>query len=150
MYKVYWIRLPEHINIASEGYVGITKQYERRMIEHRSQKKGYHITNAIAKYGWDNLECDIVATYNTLEEALSLESLLRAKADTGWNTLAGGLNGNGKPHSKFTKDKISKAMLRNSNTNGFEDVTLVCPFCKKEGQKAAMLRWHFNNCKEVI
>jgi len=27
--------------------------------------------------------------------------------------------------------------------------TVTCPFCKKEGQKTAMKRWHFNNCKKV-
>ena len=149
MYKVYWIRLPDHVNIAHQGYVGITKQYSRRIVEHKSQKRGYHISNAILKYGWDNLECDIIASCDTLEEALRLEYLLRPEENIGWNTLAGGLNGNGKPHSERTKSKISKSMIGNSNTNGFEDVTLVCPFCNKEGQKAAMLRWHFSNCKEA-
>lgn len=150
MYKVYWIRLPEHINIAFEGYVGITKRYRRRMIEHKSQRRGYYISNAIHKHGWDNLDKDIIAEYNTLREALNLESMLRPCENIGWNTLAGGFNGNGKPHSIETKKKISNSMLGNMNSKGFEDVTLVCPICGKVGQKAAMLRWHFNNCKEIV
>lgn len=150
MYKVYWMRLPEHIDVGHEGYVGITKHYYRRMTEHKSQSKGYHISSAIQKYGWDNIEKDIIASCSTLEEALSIESTLRPEANIGWNTLAGGLNGNGKTHSEEVKRKISVSMRGNKNSKGFDDVALVCPFCHKKGQKASMIRWHFNNCREVV
>lgn len=148
MYKVYWISLSAHTDIALEGYVGITNDFPRRMREHKSKDRGYHLSNAIRKYQWANLSKDVVASGLSLHEALSLEKVLRPRADIGWNTLAGG--GNGSPHSDEVKDKISKSMIGNTNSKGFDDVALVCPYCGKGGQKAAMLRWHFNNCKEGV
>jgi group I intron endonuclease len=48
----------------------------------------------------------------------------------------------GTTRSEETKQKISKA-----NRNKPQP-THICPHCKKEGKSNAMIRWHFDNCKE--
>jgi len=60
----------------------------------------------------------------------------------------------GKNISDLTKEKISKSTkgrkkseitkerMRESKEN------IECPYCKKRGGKPAMMRWHFEQCKE--
>ena len=61
MAEVYWIRLPEHTDVFSQGYVGVTtKTSAARFLEHVSasrwkQKKKLKISNAICKHGEENL-----------------------------------------------------------------------------------------------
>ena len=148
--KIYWLHLKEHSNIFTQGYIGITCNLDKRIKEHKravntKSKKNYHITNAIKLYGWDNILIDVLSECDHLEEALKIENKYRPKANIGWNTMAGG--GNGYKLSKITKNKISISMLGNSNTKGFSKNIIICPNCNKEGQFAAMQRWHFNNCK---
>ncbi len=33
---------------------------------------------------------------------------------------------------------------------GLNTVQVVCPHCNKTGQRTAMTRWHFDNCKEQV
>ena len=150
MVKLYWIRLPKHTDIYTEGYVGITNDFEYRMnqykgIQNTKSKQHYRITKAIIKYGWDSLVKEVLFTFNSYEEALIKEHEFRPTACTGWNTMVGG--GNGGKHSEEVKKRISKAMKGNQNTSGFSSETVACPYCKKKGQEAAMQRWHFQNCK---
>lgn len=150
MMKVYWLHLKKHTDILKEGYVGITLDIDRRISQYKrilnnKAKENYHITKAIAKYGWDNIIVDIIEENVTIEKALLKEKELRPLPDIGWNTLVGG--GNGGTHSKETKNKISKSMLNNTNTKGFSSSIITCPYCNKKGQEAAMKRWHFENCK---
>jgi group I intron endonuclease len=148
--KIYWIHLPKHTDILKEGYVGITSNIDKRKsqykrISNNKAKKGYHITKAIIKYGWDNLVISIIEENLSLEKALLKEALLRPSPNIGWNIMAGG--GNGSKLSKNTKRKISKSMMGNVNTKGFSLNIVTCPYCKKKGQEASMKRWHFKNCK---
>ena len=48
----------------------------------------------------------------------------------------------GTKRSEETKNKIGKA------NKGKPQPTHVCPHCGKEGKSNAMIRWHFDNCKE--
>lgn len=93
-------------------YVGITGDPPHR--RWKSDGYGYHsqrlIYNAIKKYGWDNIEHEIVASNLTKEEACNFEMLLiRAFNSTdhrfGYNIDNGGFT-NGK-HSSETLQKIS-------------------------------------------
>lgn len=150
MYCIYWIKLPHHKDVYSQGYVGITENFDRRMNQYKrspntKSKSSYHITNAIRKYGWDSMEKIVLHDGLTKEEALSLEKKYRPNQLIGWNTFpGGGVVGN---HSQEVKNKISHKMLGNKNSNGFNSNIVTCPYCKKSGQQAAMSRWHFDNCK---
>lgn len=52
---------------------------------------------------------------------------------------------------KENRDKISKALTGKKRGKYFikpkDPIIVVCPHCKKEGNKRGMLRWHFDNCK---
>ena len=51
------------------------------------------------------------------------------------------------PRSKESRLKMRESALnRESNFTG-NHIQVECPHCSKVGQKNAMLRWHFTNCK---
>ena len=66
----------------------------------------------------------------------------------------------GKPSSENTKLKISNAFIGNKNPmygKKHSEETLkkmmeklICPYCKLEGGKSNMKRWHFDNCKHKL
>ena len=92
-------------------YIGITM----RKPECRWRKgKGYSspkIKNAIEKYGWDNIEKNILYTGLTVEQASKKEQELISKYDAfrnGYNSSLGGdCAAYGMKHTQQTKDKIS-------------------------------------------
>jgi group I intron endonuclease len=108
--SLYWIRLSEHTDVLSNGYVGVSNNVEYRWNQHKSFATNAHLSNAINKYGWDNLVKEVILI---ADEAycLMIEKLLRAKENIGWNIAIGG----GKPPickggnvlSAETKSKIS-------------------------------------------
>lgn len=89
-YTVYWIRLENHKNIFTEGYVGITKDLKMRMKAHKKSKKKTHLFYAKNKYGWNNLIKDIIYKNLSKEEALLLEAFYRNNVNIGWNSQRGG------------------------------------------------------------
>lgn len=95
MAEVYWIRLPEHQNVSSEGYIGITsKTAKGRFIEHinssnLNKKKHLKISYAIKKHGAENLILDVLVICED-EYALWLEEKLRPSENIGWNLAKGG------------------------------------------------------------
>lgn len=120
---VYWIHLPEHTDMLSQGYIGVTTgTVNDRFSQHKhTTSKGSNLTvhNAIRKHG----AALIVKTLVSADEdyCYELESKLRPHRRTGWNIVVGGgkspLSGipteehpcYGKPCSASTKAKISEA-----------------------------------------
>ena len=94
MAEVYWIHLPEHTDVFTEGYVGITsKTTKDRYKGHikdskRSDRNKYPVHNAINKYN-DLLVVETLCICSN-EYAVNLESLLRPTPKIGWNVVAGG------------------------------------------------------------
>lgn len=105
MYCVYWIHLPKQNDIYKEGYVGITSGFKRRMQAHLDNKKKYHFKNAINKYGWNNLEKDIIYSNLTLEKALKIEENFRPIQNIGWNSSKGGVLGVEKEWYSISENK---------------------------------------------
>lgn len=101
--QVYWIRAAHQSDITSEGYVGVSKNANKRWLYgHKwAHAKGRHdnprLSNAIAKHGWDSLIKTVVVV---AEEAYcyELESKLRPAEQIGWNLATGGCK---PPISKF-------------------------------------------------
>lgn len=91
---VYWIRLPEHTDMFSEGYVGITSQYPyvryRSHINSAKNNTQYKtkIQNAILKYG-DRLIFQVLVECDR-QYAFDLEEKLRPSPSIGWNLRMGG------------------------------------------------------------
>jgi group I intron endonuclease len=88
-YSIYWIHLPEHTDIKTQGYVGISNNPERRFNEHCKGKNSI-LSNAIKKYGSDRLVFEVVNSKLTLDEAKQLEYDFRPKMRMGWNIMTGG------------------------------------------------------------
>ena len=86
---VYWIHLPEHTDMFTQGYVGVTKDMKKRFADHKNTTENVHLLRAIKKYGWDALVKSVVVI---AEQAycLMIESKLRADDKTGWNIVKGG------------------------------------------------------------
>lgn len=114
MVSVYWIRHQDHTDMFSQGYIGISNNVERRMINHFNQPSNTHLQNAINKHGWDNLIKEVVLLADK-DYCLDIEKKLRPADFIGWNATAGGgmppkpYKGMGKGNklSQETKDKIS-------------------------------------------
>jgi predicted GIY-YIG superfamily endonuclease len=101
---LYWIRLESHTDITSEGYVGITNDFTKRMLKHSRCDDGSEILyNAIKKYGWENLIKTIMLE-GSEEYGLDMENKLRPSERIGWNIAIGG----GKPPTKSGNDNPSR------------------------------------------
>lgn len=91
---VYWIRLPEHVDITTQGYVGITElDVVHRLKLHKKAKprKGMKptvIMRALAKHK----ECIVMDTIleGSRDYCLLIENKLRPERGIGWNIAIGG------------------------------------------------------------
>jgi len=98
---VYWIHHPEHTDIFSEGYVGITENMQYRMWRHKKCKTNAHLTNSIKKHGWEQLVKDVILESDTVY-CLDIEKKLRPQKNIGWNIAIGG----GKPNGWEIETKL--------------------------------------------
>ena len=87
--SVYWIRHPDHTDIMSQGYIGITTRFTRRMFEHKALSTNAYLNNAIKKYGWDNLIKEVVLIADKAY-CMMIETQLRSEDHIGWNLVKGG------------------------------------------------------------
>jgi len=92
MSSVYWIHHADHTDIFSQGYVGVSKEVERRWNYHKSYGENTHLKNAINKYTWDGLIKEVVLEAK-MDYCLDIEAKLRPSDKIGWNIVKGG----GKP-----------------------------------------------------
>lgn len=96
-YQVYWIHLPEHTDITTQGYVGITKQgLEKRLWKHLNLSKNpetakYVLHKALNKYA-DRYVAEVVCICDK-DYAKWLELKLRPNDFIGWNMRSGGMAG---------------------------------------------------------
>jgi hypothetical protein len=113
MYCVYWIHLPEHTDPYTQGYIGISKDTARRLIEHKCYKKNAHLSNAMAKY--DNIQMTIMHVAPK-EECISLEHLYRPCPQIGWNIAEGGGIPPSPKGKKQSADTIAKRVATRKAT----------------------------------
>jgi len=106
---VYWIHLPTHLDVATQGYVGIASNFEQRMLAHKSEsiKSNYPLYQAIRKYGWNNLIKEPIVIGNS-DYCKLIENKLRPNKRIGWNLSEGG---NLPPNFKAIKQ--SESHLKN-------------------------------------
>lgn len=95
MAEVYWVRLPEHTDVFSQGYVGVTKNSASSRFRGHVQASKKEPSNktilskAILKYGRDGLVVTPLVKCE-LDYAYRLEEQLRPKEHIGWNIAKGG------------------------------------------------------------
>lgn len=112
--NVYWIRHQDHTDMFHQGYIGVSKNVEKRWYDHKTYTENAHLKNAITKYGWDNLVKEVVLIADD-DYCLDIEAKLRPTDQLGWNIVKGGgmpPNALGKkfgPMSDETKAKVSTA-----------------------------------------
>ena len=92
MSSVYWIHHATHTDMFSQGYIGVSKEAERRWNYHKNYGENTHLKNAINKYTWDGLIKEVVLEAD-MDYCLDIEAKLRPSDKIGWNITAGG----GKP-----------------------------------------------------
>lgn len=98
VHSVYWIRHADHTDLMTQGYVGVSGRFNKRMLEHFKFSENRHLRFAINKHGWDNL-IKSQLLISTEEYCLEMERKLRPEDKLGWNIVAGG----GKPPSALGK-----------------------------------------------
>ena len=83
--------------INQKKYIGITIDFEKRMVQHKRQKTSSLIYKVIQKYGEENFEYQIIASELSVEEAEKMEINLIEKENSlvpnGYNIAKGGLYG---------------------------------------------------------
>jgi len=114
---VYWLHLPEHTDITSQGYVGVSIDPTQRLWEHKNAaKKGTHHNKYLARIiNKHELIQSIIVTGNT-KECYAYEEELRPTKNIGWNLNRGGdcpPSNQGKKFSakhcaNITKSKLGK------------------------------------------
>lgn len=109
---VYWIHLPEHTDIFTQGYVGVSKSgLVKRYREHKHaaiKGSSLPIHNAIRKYG-DELVAEVVVFAESLY-CYELECKLRPSPNTGYNVSIGGVKMNlGSKRSEKSRAKMSES-----------------------------------------
>jgi predicted GIY-YIG superfamily endonuclease len=87
--SVYWIRHKDHTDMFSQGYIGVSGRFDRRIWEHSHLKGNRHLKFAINKYGWDNLIKEQILIAER-DYCLDIEKKLRPNDDIGWNCALGG------------------------------------------------------------
>ena len=88
MYKIYWIKYPEHTDPFADGYIGLTSQsLENRFNDHKHNNKNKHLKNRCRK---ENVEIVCLLENLTQEEARKIEEIYRPSENIGWNINKGG------------------------------------------------------------
>jgi group I intron endonuclease len=109
----------KHTSPSGKAYIGQTKNYSKRCLQHRSPLNNNcaSFSNAIKKYGWDNFHHEVLIDGLSLDDANTWEELLIAEHGTlspnGYNLKTGGDN---VKLSEETKAKMSKSQ-RESDKN---------------------------------
>ena len=89
---VYWIHKPEHTDIFTEGYVGITnKQVSKRWYHHKldaRQDGSLPVHRAINKY--NDIIFEVILATDHREYCQEIEKKLRPTINIGWNVAQGG------------------------------------------------------------
>lgn len=112
---VYWIRLQEHTDPNTQGYIGVSKNAHRRMRIHIAgcvdgTHYNPHLLNAVNKYGESNIVLDIIL-FGDEQFCYETESILRPKKGIGWNIAPGGHRGPGRPlGASLSKESIAKGI----------------------------------------
>ena len=142
--SVYWIRHPDHTDMFTQGYIGISSNVKQRWESHSKNSSNLHIGRAVKKYGWDNLIKQVVLIADKAY-CLAVETKLRPANQIGWNVVGGGGNPPSSLGKKFikseeTKAKISAAKMGHRHTPEIE--ALILPNLLVKGIPTRFVKGH--------
>jgi len=110
---VYWAHLPDHDDMWSQGYIGITKQpASARWRDHLSHAKieaDLPFARALNKY--PNIVFDVIVVGQTRKYCETIEAQLRPALNIGWNINAGGDEVNTMAGGLANKARLEKLKL---------------------------------------
>jgi len=109
---VYWGHLAEHTDMFSEGYIGVTNDFERRKKNHLRGSDCHHFVNAINLHGEKNIIFTKVLVADE-DYAYTMEGKLRPEPEIGWNIAPGGKKS--PMRSPETRKKVSEALKGEKN-----------------------------------
>lgn len=101
----------KHTTPSKKVYIGITSRTAHERWREGEGYKGSYFYNAVKKYGWDNIQHEILFENLTQEEAIAKENELITKYDSinrdkGYNVVPGG--GLGIKGYKFTDEQVKR------------------------------------------
>ena len=110
-----------HVTPSGKRYIGISKDPVKRWNSGKGYVKNYHFFRAINKYGWENIDHDILESGLTAEEAKTKERELiefykTTDRKNGYNLRDGG-DGS---FSSYSRALMSKHRIGNTNSAGRE------------------------------
>ena len=103
---VYWLKLSEHDDMFTQGYIGVSSDVEFRWRQHLKKKENPHLEHAINKYGEHSIIKQIVLIAER-DYCLDIEKKLRPEPKIGWNIAIGGGNPPTDYGVKFQKGHVS-------------------------------------------
>ena len=123
MAEVYWIRLPEHTDMFTQGYIGVTKKTAKQRwqwhVNSLSKKAGRSIVqNVIAKYR-DSLIVETLVICD-MNYAYELEEKLRPSPKIGWNIRMGG--NTSEAFSKQFKGRVDTEEAKRKRSQTFKSL----------------------------
>lgn len=144
-HSVYWVHLPDHTDITTQGYIGVSNNPKRRMSEHKNSSILRNDKNPLfCRMLYKHLDTIVqtIIFVGTEEACYSFEQELRPIKNVGWNANKGG----SKPPSKlgWTPSKATLAK-RSKSLTGIPRTEAWCKNLSdaKKGAKNGM----FGNAK---
>lgn len=107
---VYWIHLPHHTDMYSQGYIGVSNNPTRRLQEHKNSTDNKHLSRALTKYS-DSVLQTVIFNGNS-ESCYLYEEQLRPTTNVGWNINKGGTN----PPSRLGWTPTADTLQKRSNS----------------------------------
>jgi hypothetical protein len=111
--SVYWIHLPEHTDIYTQGYIGVSNNPHRRLQEHKNSTDNRHLLRALSKYS--ELIIQTIVLIGESNFCYQYEELLRPSENIGWNINKGGSN---PPTRKGWKPSLTTIAKRSASLKG--------------------------------
>ena len=108
MFFIYWVKRKSYTDPYHEGYIGFSKDPQRRLQEHASPKNRSRVSASIRKY--NDVEMVVLYEFEDAVEALRKERDLRPTKYIGWNVAPGGQIPPDITDNAETKQKISATL----------------------------------------
>lgn len=127
----------------SESKLGSNNPMFQKSPWNKGQKLEYDVWNKGKKLGPHTEERKQLLSKKAIENGLG-----KYKSETHKKSLSDSIREKYRSDPVY-KEKVRQASLRGAEkTRGKSKEIVECPYCGKQGGKPAMIRHHFNNCKD--
>jgi predicted GIY-YIG superfamily endonuclease len=88
MHFVYWIKRKEYTDPYTQGYIGVSNNPQKRLLEHYKRTDNLYLKHALEKY--DDIELVILHSEDSRDTVVNFEFQYRPDGRIGWNIIPGG------------------------------------------------------------